>query len=147
MTQAYLADSSVIVAAALHDETDHLDALALLDAAASGAVALVATDLARIELAAAVLRASRRGRLRPERVSLVLATLDAAPITFVPVANLANVAVDFAAAHGTSLYDALPALLANRLGVPLVTTDQRLKAALTPAQTVLGPTEVLRHDR
>jgi predicted nucleic acid-binding protein len=144
LTITLVADSSVLVAAALNDEVDHPEALAFLDAAALGRIAVVAADLARIELAAAVLRAARRGRLAQKTVPVVAAVMDGAPITWVPSAPYANIAIEFAWSRGTSLYDALPAMLARRHGLMLVSTDRRLMSALASTQAVLEPGEVLR---
>lgn len=143
MTTTLVADSSVLVAAALNDERDHPQALAFLDAAASGLVAVVAADLARIELAAAVLRAARRGRLAQETVPVVAAVMEGAPVTWVPSAPYANIAIEFASSCGTSLYHALPAMLARRHGLVLVSTDRRLMSALRSTQAVVEPGEAL----
>ena len=134
----------MLVAAALNDEVDHPQALAFLDAAASGLIAVMAADLARIELAAAVLRAARRGRLAQETVPVVVAVMDGAPITWVPSAPYATIAVEFASSRGTSLYDALPAMLARRHGLVLVSTDRRLMSALRSTQAVVEPGEAIR---
>lgn len=75
---------------------------------------------------------------------MVAAVMDGAPITWVPSAPFANIAVEFALSRGTSLYDALPAMLARRHGLALVSTDRRLMSALRSTQAVVEPGEALR---
>ncbi|MCL4242164.1 MAG: hypothetical protein KJ048_12520 [Dehalococcoidia bacterium] len=121
MTTTLVADSPVLVAAALNDERDHPQALAFLDAAASGLVAVVAR----------------------ETVPVVAAVMEGAPVTWVPSAPYANIAIEFASSCGTSLYDAMPAMLARRHGLVLVSTDRRLMSALRSTQAVVEPGEAL----
>jgi len=121
LTTTLVADSSVLVAAALNDERDRPQALAFLDAAASGLVAVVAR----------------------ETVPVVAAVMEGAPVTWVPSAPYANIAIEFASSRGTSLYDALPAMLARRHGLVLVSTDRRLMSALRSTQAVVEPGEAL----
>lgn len=121
MTTTLVADSPVLVAAALNDERDHPQALAFLDAAASGLVAVVAR----------------------ETVPVVAAVMEGAPVTWVPSAPYANIAIEFASSCGTSLYHALPAMLARRHGLVLVSTDRRLMSALRSTQAVVEPGEAL----
>jgi len=63
------------------------------------------------------------------------------PLLSTATADLGSDALALALAHGISVYDACYAALSQRLGVPLITADEKLTnrlASLTPSVTWLG---------
>lgn len=75
----------------------------------------------------------RRGGATPAQVTVHLADLLSLPLRRVPAFDLAADALSLALAHGITAYDACYVALARRLGVPLITADQRLERALAGA--------------
>jgi predicted nucleic acid-binding protein len=67
-----------------------------------------------------------RRRLAPEDGRDAIAEFVQLPLRLVAGEGLVGPAYDLARQHGCSLYDALYLALAQQLGVPLVTADQRL---------------------
>lgn len=80
---------------------------------------------------------ARRGTISATHAAGYEAALRALPLVRTPTFDLAADALSIALAHGTTAYDACYVALAARLGVPLVTADQKLAQRL--AGTVHAP--------
>jgi predicted nucleic acid-binding protein len=121
-------DCSTIVAWVLDEEAGE-QAAAVIDRLADS-VAIV-PDIWPREVANALVRAERQGRLAPEQTGLVVEQIEKLPValdeTDVPVA-LHDV-LDIARQAGLTAYDSAYLELAIRLGLPLATLDRRLAAA------------------
>lgn len=116
-------DSSVAVKWFLPDEAHGDRAWALLESHLAERVRLAAPDYMRIE----VLNALRHRRLNADQVRRAAIALDGFSLTWHTVsAALTVAAVDIAARHGLTLYDAAFVALAVELDVELVTADRRL---------------------
>lgn len=125
---ALVVDASVAAQWYLRDEEDAFRSAAVLEAFVAGSLRLVAPDQIRYEIASAMMVASRT---TPPR--LAEGQAQQAVATFlrlgVPTVNDdALVAAGFAAAafHGCAFYDGLYLALAQRLNLPLITSDRRL---------------------
>lgn len=98
------------------------------------AEAWLATDvswpsLVYVEVAHALLRLHRQKLVSLARANTVLRALHAFDADMHPVESLARPAWDVAFARELSVYDACYLVLAEGLGVPLVTADRRLAEA------------------
>lgn len=78
-------------------------------------------------------KAVGRGRLSTDAARSCLEGLGALQLNSVPTRELVGDVLGLALKHGTSVYDATYAALAVRLGLPLVTSDQRLREQLSGA--------------
>lgn len=114
-------DASVAAMWFVPEELSRL-AVALLDAPYE----CVAPELARIEVANALLRNVRKGNLSAEVASGSLARLRRPVLEFVPFDRFVDDAYRLAQHHGGSVYDAVYVCLAVDELVPLVTNDARL---------------------
>lgn len=119
-----------LIAALLFAEAGHADARERLARCQPAA-----PDLLPYEMANVAVNKLRRG-LAQTAVRASLADLQALGIELHPID--ASVALDLAARHGLSAYDAAYLALADRLRCPLYTFDRRLAEA---AQRHLGPGE------
>ena len=83
-----------------------------------------------IEVANALLAATRRRRLEASRWPWIRHSLDALPIAVEPVdpARVGSAVIELARDRGISVYDAMYLELALRMGLPLATLDERLAA-------------------
>lgn len=119
-------DASVALAWAFEDEADEyadsvLDSLKESEAAAPGIWSL--------EVANVLAVGERRGRLTPADSARFVALLEALPIRVELEAEGMGGIVALARESGTSAYDAAYLALAMRLGAPLATRDEALRAA------------------
>lgn len=87
-----------------------------------------------VEVLSAIGRLVRAGSMTEERATSLLAKLAESPIHRRELPDLVLDAWDLR--HGISLRDAWYAALADRLGIPLLTTDARLAAAYDGAELV-----------
>lgn len=98
---------------------------------------LYAPDLIRVEVAAAIVRAARGGRISVTEAAFDVArwnrTLQAGAITMTPVAEDLEAAAALAITLAHPLQDCLYLALAERLDVPLVTADMAFHAKASPA--------------
>ena len=129
---AFVLDCSVTMAWIFHDEaTEATDRLreALLDTRA------FVPALWPIETANALLAATRRGRVAQDEWPGIRAHLDALPIEIdqLSASRTWSAALDLAAAHALSVYDAMYLELAVRMQMPLATLDRALRGAAQSA--------------
>jgi len=123
-------DASVQMGWLVADEPWHAAALAVATEIASGRLeALVAPNL-RFEVCNALVKAARRRRLSWEAVDRHLQQLDLLALEVAPMAFDARDIVNVCRAYGLGWGDAHHALLAKRLGRPLLTADEKLVRAL-----------------
>ncbi len=103
---------------------------------------LAVPDLFFIECANILWKNTRRGTLSVADGQTGLASLIALALATTPTAHLAPRALEIAAAHDVSAYDAAYLALAERLDLPLVTADTRLarSVAASSFRVVLLPT-------
>ena len=123
-------DASVQVGWLLPDEPLHTAALAIADRIADGRLDAVVVPNSRFEICNALIQAARRGRIDWFRVAGRLAQLDDLSIRIdaepFEIEALLAACRDYQLGWG----DAHHALLARRLGRPLLTADERLVRAL-----------------
>jgi predicted nucleic acid-binding protein len=87
-------------------------------------------DLFFIECANVFRSRAHRRLMSAEEARKAFAILRALPLQTVASPELTPLALDLALTHGLSVYDATYAALAERLGAPLVTADQKLVKTL-----------------
>jgi predicted nucleic acid-binding protein len=93
---------------------------------ASPPASLFVPDLFYAECANIFWKHSQRGNCTPAQATAFLTALQSLPLQRVPTYDLSADALALALAHGLTAYDACYVALANRLGLSLVTADQRL---------------------
>lgn len=134
---AFVVDASAAAAWVLPDEasaaSEALMDLAMIDGAA-------APPHFPAELAAAVLRARRRGRITDDHVVGARGTLDAVPMDIDQDGwdRIWSDALPLAVRFGIGLYDAVYLELALRSALPLATFDVALRAAAVRAGVSLA---------
>ena len=120
-------DTSVAVKLVLPREELTSAAGALLSSDAAGVDGIwVTPDLFDIECASAVASAVRRGRVEGGAGARALAFLLALPIVRRRTSTLVPAAMGLSLDLAVSVYDACYVALADALGVPLVTADEKL---------------------
>lgn len=120
-------DCSTAIAWAL-DEDDGERAAGVIDKLEDGAAIVPAIWPA--EVANALIRAERRGRLAVELTSDAVAMIEELPVTVDDeVEVVLHEVLDLARSTGLTAYDASYLELAGRLGLPLATLDRRLASA------------------
>jgi predicted nucleic acid-binding protein len=83
-------------------------------------------DLFYVECANIFWKKVQRVVCSPAEAAKALADLRALPLARTPTFDLAADALNLALAHGITAYDGCYVALARRLGVPLISADQRL---------------------
>ena len=102
-------------------------AVAILEAARSGAVSLLAPDLIYPEFASAVRKHVRRGPLAPEDGAIIVAAFAQIPFEAVfPSRPLAAAAYRIAQQYGCTVYAAVFIAAASQAAADLVTADEKL---------------------
>ena len=120
-------DCSTAIAWAL-DEDDGERAAGVIDRLEDGAAIVPAIWPA--EVANALIRAERKGRLVAELTGDAVAMIEELPVTIDDeVAVVLHEVLDLARSTGLTAYDASYLELAGRLGLALATLDRRLAAA------------------
>jgi predicted nucleic acid-binding protein len=124
---AFIVDASVVLAWLLPDERSE-QAQALMGRLADGGVQ--APSLIHLEVANALLQATRRGRLPTARAAEMLEIFLALPVALqAPDPDATRDAWNLARRHGLSQYDACYLELARRRALPLATLDELLGRA------------------
>lgn len=119
-------DTSVVLAWLLDDEEFHRQARAVADDIAEGGLEPVAAPNLRFELRHGLVRAARRGRLAWTTIGRRLVAVEAMAIGVPAVALEDEPLLKLCHRRSLGWGDAHHALLARRLGRPLVTADRRL---------------------
>lgn len=129
----YVVDASVGIKLFLPEEHSR-DVQELFRAALiSDEDSLYVPDLFFVECANVLWKKVRRGEY-PESLAIHnLARLQAMELPTTPTSQLVDRALELACLHGTSVYDACYAALAERLDLPLLTADVRLVTLLSTA--------------
>ena len=123
-------DASVQVGWILPDEPWHAAALAVAGRIADGSLDAGAVPNSRFEVSNALVKAARRGRIGWHRVAGRLAQLDDFSIRIDAEPFEIEALLAACRDHQLGWGDAHHALLARRLGRPLLTADERLARAL-----------------
>jgi predicted nucleic acid-binding protein len=123
----------VDASAVLRGLTSGGEASEIFDRVLAGAIAGHAPDLVVAEIASALSVAVRAETRSLADAQGVLALVSESPILLHASGPLAPAALEIAAATQLSAYDALYAVLARALDVPLVTADRKLAAAVPGA--------------
>jgi len=130
MSFAWVLDASVVVGLYVPQPWSD-QALTFLEAAIRSRARLAAPDALYYETAGALRKyASARGRGAPDATLVDLARLVDLPIETTSCRDLTLEAADISLRHVISTYDAFYLALSARLGVPLVTADERLVGAV-----------------
>ena len=100
-------------------------------------------DLFFVECANVLWKKARRGEVTPEDCQVALRWLTALHLPSTPTANLTERAITIACTHQITAYDACYVALADTLGLPLLTADHRLAAALADSRFAIVTLESL----
>ena len=121
----YVLDSSIALKWVLA-EADSLKAKQLRDAFRNQIHELLAPDIFSVEVAHALTRAERQGRIVPPQAGIFWADIMTTPPRLEPSALLIPRAIQISSAARIGIYDCLYVALAEREGCPFVTADTRL---------------------
>ena len=120
---AVVLDASVVLKWFLADEEDRDHAIGLRDAIVRGDLDPFAPSYLALEVAAGLVRASRRGRVDPDVVLPSLDALSQMGIGIEDIASVASSAASIALNLGLSVYDAAYLAVAAKVDAALVTAD------------------------
>ncbi|MFN8619118.1 MAG: type II toxin-antitoxin system VapC family toxin [Chloroflexota bacterium] len=126
---AVVLDASVQMGWLVPDEPWHAAALAIASEIATGNLDAAAAPNLRFEVCNALVKAARRGRLGWDEVDRLLLELDELALEVAPAPHPRDV-LAVCREYRLGWGDAHHALLARRLGRPLLTADRRLVDAL-----------------
>jgi predicted nucleic acid-binding protein len=93
---------------------------------------LIAPDFFHVELAHALTRAERQGRIAVGDASLLWSDAMTTPPDLVPSLSLTGRAIAISAPHRVAVYDCVYVALAEQEGCEFVTADDRLVKVLQP---------------
>lgn len=132
-------DASVAFKWLIADEPDTAQAVAVLAAYTAGDLDLVAPDYIRYEVPAALRAATRRKPPRLTRAQAEQAVTEFLGFAIPTVTDDALVtdALSVSFSYDCGFYDALYVALAQRLGIPFLTADNRLHEQIRQLPNVL----------
>lgn len=132
MSVAVVVDASVAAKWFLADDKEALadEAFHLLDGYDRDELQFVVPDLFYAEIASAIWKAVRVGRITAASGEASFASLEQRVFTTVPSRALIGAAYRIATAYNRSVYDALYVALAKQIQSQLITADERLANAL-----------------
>ena len=125
----YVIDASVAIKWLL-PEADSQSALTVLDAAQAGRIVLVAPALICLEFGHVLGKELRRGRCDTPTAERLWSAFRSLPITLASDRLLHDRAFLLSVARRITIYDALYVAVAELEGIPLITADVGLLAAL-----------------
>lgn len=134
---AYVVDASTAVKLYLAEPLAAEAAALFALTTATPPVEFHVPDLFYVECANIFWKQIRKGTLTAAQATLFDAKLRGLPLTRTPTFDLTVSALPIALTYDVTAYDACYVALAQRLGIPLVTADQKLQAKL--AGTPLAP--------
>jgi predicted nucleic acid-binding protein len=140
--QGLVLDASAVLQLFLPEEYSETVERLLLHREDPGSASVFVPDLLFVEVANALRKRTLRREIARDEVAADLADLVALGLTGVPTEELFEEAFVLALAHSISAYDACYVSLADRLGLPLVTADERLAAAVGAQHQVLSLPQV-----
>jgi predicted nucleic acid-binding protein len=120
-------------------EVDTDKALRLRDDLRNGVVELLAPDFFPVEVAHALTRAERQGRVAPPQGAIFLMDILNTPPQLFPSLALLPRAYEISSQRRVGVYDCVYVALAEREGCDLVTADDRLVKNLQPHFPFLVP--------
>lgn len=123
---AYVIDASVAIKLFITEEFSESVARLLARLADDPPLALAVPDLFYIECANILWKHINRFGYPPENARKDIESLAQLAIDSHPTATLVTAALDLAMDRSISAYDACYVALAQRLGVPLITADEKL---------------------
>ncbi len=123
-----MVDASVAAAASLFDEPAYTQAIELFDHARNAAAVFWCPEHLLLETASAVTKAARRRRIAHADAEALIRDLERLPVKAVSSVPLIPRAAEISLATPLGFYDALFVALAELLGLPLVTSDDRQAA-------------------
>ena len=138
-TKTLVLDTSVVVKWFVRDEPDDDRALELREGIERGLISAVMPSHAHVELAAGLVRATRRGRLTLQEAVEALDAFGQFEIGLISSESILDRSFALAASLGLSTQDAAFVAASDLLNVPLVTADLRLIAKAGAAGHRLMP--------
>ena len=124
----YVIDASVVVKWHLSDEEHAAEALTILSDFQEGRIELLAPQLLRYEVASAIFKQMRRGRLSIEWAVDSIKSMDTWGISLLEADPL-EYAADRAHWLGSSFHDGIYVATAISAGIPLISADGALRRA------------------
>ena len=138
MTERVVVDAGVVTSLFIEGEGASQARTLFRRLEAGGEVAVPGFCLA--ECADAFRRQAQSGKASPQQAQEWLAALRALPLRIVPIGGLLPRALALGLSHDLGVYPALYIALAEQLGCPLVTADERLaSAAQSEGMVVYSP--------
>ena len=123
---AVVIDASVVLCWLLVDEADRGPALTVRDRIVAGQFEPCQPPHFALEVASALVAATRAGRLRPSAVAPLVRTLESLRLGVTDFEDFASAAADTALELGLRVPEAGYVVCARRTGATLITADQRL---------------------
>lgn len=127
----YVVDSSVAFKWVV-SELGQANALRLRDELRNAVHDLLAPEVFHVEIAHALTRGERQGRITPGQALALWANVMSTPPRLYPALPLMPRAIDLSSQMRVGVYDCLYVALAEQQGCELITADGRLVASLQP---------------